>query len=69
VTNLVWNVFEEFEAPGYKQEGIDEFKKFILPENIATLCNNGQFFVLHLLRLCLHLVVFDKIVGLYGDKL
>ena len=46
VANLVWSVFEEFEAPGYKQEGIDEFKNFILPENITTLCNNGQFFVL-----------------------
>lgn len=26
---LVWNVFIEFEAPEYSQEGIDEFRNFI----------------------------------------
>ena len=26
---LVWNVFEEFEAPDYAQEGITEFRRFI----------------------------------------
>lgn len=26
---MVWEVFCEFEAPDYSQEGIDEFKKFI----------------------------------------
>ncbi|GMB01955.1 GNAT family N-acetyltransferase [Pelosinus sp. IPA-1] len=46
VANLVWNVFEEFEAPSYKQEGIDEFKSFILPENIAARCDTGQSFVI-----------------------
>lgn len=45
VSNFVWNVFKEFEAPDYKQEGIDEFKKFISPENITIRCDNGHFFV------------------------
>ena len=31
--NLVWKVFEEFEAPDYSDEGVQEFKKFIVPEN------------------------------------
>ncbi len=26
---LVWEVFREFEAPDYSQEGVDEFKRFI----------------------------------------
>src|SRR6266511_2859937 len=46
VANLVWRVFEDFEAPGYKQEGINEFKNFILPENIKFRCEAGQFFVI-----------------------
>jgi GNAT superfamily N-acetyltransferase len=45
VSNLVWEIFKEYEAPGYKQEGIDEFNKFILPENIKIRCESGQFFV------------------------
>jgi len=31
--NLVWKVFEEFEAPDYSDEGVQEFKNFIVPEN------------------------------------
>jgi len=27
--DLVWQVFLEFEAPDYSEEGIQEFKKFI----------------------------------------
>jgi GNAT superfamily N-acetyltransferase len=27
--NLIWEVFLEFEAPEYSQEGIDEFKRFL----------------------------------------
>ncbi len=27
--NLVWKVFQEFEAPDYPQEGVDEFRRFI----------------------------------------
>lgn len=27
--DLVWNVFLEFEAPEYSQEGVDEFKRYV----------------------------------------
>jgi len=46
VSSLVWSTFAEFEAPGYKQEGIDEFKQYILPENINSRCNCGNYFVI-----------------------
>jgi GNAT superfamily N-acetyltransferase len=46
VAELVWSVFEEFESPGYTQEGIDEYKKFILPANIKARCKTEQFAVI-----------------------
>jgi GNAT superfamily N-acetyltransferase len=46
VSSLVWKVFEEFEAVEYKQEGIDEFKRFIVPEFLAERCAAGNFFVI-----------------------
>ncbi len=42
VSNLIWEVFTEFEAPDYKQAGIDEFKKFILPEKIKANSEAGR---------------------------
>ena len=46
VANFVWSVFKEFEAPSYKQEGINAFKNFILPETIKTQCETGEIFIL-----------------------
>ena len=46
VSDLVWKVFEEFEAGDYKQEGIDEFKKYIDPEYLATRVADGTLSVL-----------------------
>ena len=46
VSRLVWGVFEEFEAVEYKQEGIDEFKRFIEPAFMAERCAAGSFFVI-----------------------
>lgn len=46
VSNLVWSVFAEFEAPEFSKAGIDEFKKFILPEQIKTNCDAGKLFIL-----------------------
>ena len=46
VSRLVWSVFEEFEAAEYKQEGIDEFKRYIAPEFMAARCAEGRFFVI-----------------------
>lgn len=44
VSNLIWNVFLEFEAPEFKQGGIDEFRKFILPEQIKANSDAGKLF-------------------------
>lgn len=40
--DLVWRVFEEFEAPEYSEEGIAEFKAFITPANIRDWMEAGN---------------------------
>lgn len=40
--DLVWEVFEEFEAPDYSIEGIDEFRKFISYDSIADHFSKGN---------------------------
>ncbi len=39
---LVWDVFSEFEAPGYSQEGIDEFWRFIDLEYMTMQIGEGS---------------------------
>lgn len=39
---LVREVFFEFEAPGYSQQGIDEFLRFIEPGAIAAMMDSGE---------------------------
>lgn len=39
---LVKEVFCEFEAPEYSQQGIDEFLKFIEPNAIAAMMDSGE---------------------------
>lgn len=34
VQALVWEVFEEFEVPSYKEEGVEEFRKFLFNKNL-----------------------------------
>ena len=46
VSNLVWRVFEEFEADDYSEEGIDEFKKYIDPAFLAARAASDTYFVL-----------------------
>lgn len=42
VSDLVWEVFLEFEAPDYSPEGVETFKDFITPEKLADgVKNNG----------------------------
>lgn len=42
VSDLVWEVFLEFEAPDYSPEGVETFKAFITPEKLANeVKNNG----------------------------
>ena len=41
---LVWKVFQEYEAPDYTKEGIEEFYKNIHDENyLSKLCWYGAF--------------------------
>lgn len=41
---LVWRVFQEYEAPDYTKEGVEEFYKSIHDENyLAKLCWYGAF--------------------------
>ncbi len=39
---LVWEVFKEFEASEYSQQGIDEFRKFISYNDIIEKFNKGK---------------------------
>jgi GNAT superfamily N-acetyltransferase len=46
VVNLVWEVFAEFVAPGYSEEGIAEFKKFVRAETLETRLAAGNIILL-----------------------
>ncbi|MEA4921549.1 MAG: GNAT family N-acetyltransferase, partial [Clostridiaceae bacterium] len=39
---LVWEVFSEFEAPGYSDEGIEEFWRFIDLEYMMMKVGEGR---------------------------
>jgi len=39
---LVWEVFEEFEAPDYDAEGIEEFRNFISLESVEEKVRRGE---------------------------
>lgn len=38
---LIWVVFEQFEAPDYSEQGVASFKEFISYDNIATQFDSG----------------------------
>lgn len=40
-SNLIWSVFNEFEAPEYSNEGIDTFKEFINPYSLYENSEKG----------------------------
>lgn len=39
---LVWEVFSEFEAPEYSDEGVAEFRRYIAPEAICGRMDRGE---------------------------
>lgn len=43
VSELVWEVFREFEAPDYAAQGVETFKAFIEPERLAEQIKNKGF--------------------------
>lgn len=40
--DLVWTVFQEFEAPDYSKQGIEEFKEFISYNSIIERYDKGE---------------------------
>ena len=58
---LVKEVFDEFEAPFYSQEGITSFYKFIDLKNIETKLENNEIILYGVL-------LNNKIVGVLGLK-
>jgi GNAT superfamily N-acetyltransferase len=42
--DLVWNVFQEFEAPDYSKQGIGEFRKFISYNSIIDKFDKGELY-------------------------
>ncbi|MEH7440762.1 GNAT family N-acetyltransferase [Bacillus sp. JJ1122] len=40
--DLVWTVFQEFEAPDYSEQGIDEFQKFIFYHSNIEQYKDGK---------------------------
>ncbi|MBP2649818.1 MAG: Histone acetyltransferase HPA2-related acetyltransferase [Firmicutes bacterium] len=46
IADFFWQVFAEFDCLGYGEVGVNEFKNFILPENIRGRCATGKFSML-----------------------
>jgi ribosomal protein S18 acetylase RimI-like enzyme len=46
VSDVVWEVFEEFVAPGYSYEGIETFKNFIQANEIRKATDSGRMFTI-----------------------
>ncbi|HEX9058604.1 MAG TPA: GNAT family N-acetyltransferase, partial [Clostridia bacterium] len=44
-SNLVWEVFSEFVAPGYTEEGIKTFRRYIEPLELLSLIESGKSFI------------------------
>jgi len=43
--DLVWDVFSEFEAPGYSPQGREEFRKFIAFDDMKEKLESGEYFM------------------------
>lgn len=39
---LVWRVFQEFEAPDFGPEGVDAFRRYIRAEDMADRLRSGE---------------------------
>ena len=46
ISELVASVFMEFVAPGYEQQGVDEFLSFVTPEKLRDRIQSGASFIL-----------------------
>lgn len=43
VSDMVWEVFMEFEAPDYSEEGLETFRAFIAPQRLRNEIENNGF--------------------------
>lgn len=43
VSDMVWEVFMEFEAPDYSEEGLKTFRAFIAPQRLQNEIENNGF--------------------------
>ncbi|MBU3182591.1 GNAT family N-acetyltransferase [Clostridium psychrophilum] len=43
--DLVWRVFQEFEAPDYSEQGIEEFRKFISYNSIIEQFDTAELYL------------------------
>lgn len=46
ICELVIDCFNEFVAPGYSQEGVDEFSKYVSPAALNDRLKNAESFVI-----------------------
>lgn len=58
---LTWNVFQEFEAPDYEEEGIREFRNFIALDTITDQYNNKKIVIRGAF-------INDKLVGILATR-
>lgn len=42
LSEMVWDVFSEFQAPDYSREGINSFREFIKPQRLANEISNNR---------------------------
>lgn len=45
ISDMIWDVFSEFEAPDYSDKGIRIFKEFINPQRLANDIKNNGFII------------------------
>lgn len=43
IMDLAWRTFEEFEAPEYPEEGINNFREFVTDETLYKMFVNGAY--------------------------
>jgi len=42
ISEMIWDVFLEFEAPDYSKKGIKTFKEFINPDRLVNKIKNNE---------------------------
>ena len=61
VSELIWKVFKEFQAPQYSEQGIKTFRKIIYPGNLLKEVKNNNMVI----YCCFH---SDELVGVLAVR-